>query len=460
MNTAFWDESFSKYSRNTALIWKESKISYGELQKKIDDNIFQLNNLNIQPGEVVGLTGDFSPNTIALLFALIHNNNIIVPLNRSQQEKNKIKLEIAQAERTIEVEANDKVHYSEKLRSAEHELYAQLRKLSTPGLVLFTSGTSGEPKAAIHNLSKLLIKFENRRKTLKTINFLLFDHWGGLNTMFHTISNGGVVITVRDRNPFTICEIIERHKIELLPASPTFLNLLIISGAYNKYDLSSLKVISYGTEPMPQSTLNKMHELFPEIRLQQTYGLIELGVLRSKSESNNSLWVKIGGEGYDTRIVDGILQIKADSAMLGYLNAPSPFTEDGYFITGDAVEVKGEYLKILGRKSEIINVGGEKVYPSEVENVIQQYENIAEAVVYGEKNPIMGKIVCSNISLIQPVENEKEFIKNLKSFCRKNLLNYQVPVKINISKESLYSDRFKKSRNGIVSKTQSKLNEN
>ena len=104
MNTAFWNESFSKYSINTALIWKESKISYGELQKKIDDKIFQLNNLNIQPGEVVGLTGDFSPNTIALLFALIRNNNIIVPLNRSQQEKNKIKLEIAQAERTIEVD--------------------------------------------------------------------------------------------------------------------------------------------------------------------------------------------------------------------------------------------------------------------------------------------------------------------------------------------------------------------
>lgn len=88
------------------------------------------------------------------------------------------------------------------------------------------------------------------------------------------------------------------------------------------------------------------------------------------------MWDKIGGEGFETRVVDRILQIKATSAMLGYLNAPSLFTSDGWFITGDSVEVNGEYLRILGRKSTIINVGGENVYPSEVESVIQEMENI------------------------------------------------------------------------------------
>ena len=99
-----------------------------------------------------------------------------------------------------------------------------------------------------------------------------------------------------------------------------------------------------------------LNKIFPQVKILQTYGLIELGVLRSKSKKNDSLWVKIGGEGYKTRIIDGILQIQARSAMLGYLNAPSPFTEDGWFKTGDTVEVDGEYIKILGRKSEIINV--------------------------------------------------------------------------------------------------------
>ena len=97
----------------------------------------------------------------------------------------------------------------------------------------------------------------------------------------------------------------------------------------------------------------------------QTYGLSELGILRSKSKGPDSLWVKVGGEGFETRVIEGLLEVKAKSAMLGYLNAPSPFTEDGWFKTGDSVLTDGEFIKILGRESEIINVGGEKVYPME-----------------------------------------------------------------------------------------------
>ena len=89
---------------------------------------------------------------------------------------------------------------------------------------------------------------------------------------------------------------------------------------------------------------------------------------------------------YKTRIIDGNLQIKAESAMLGYLNAPSPFTEDGWFITGDEVLQKGDYIKILGRRSEIINVGGEKVYPAEVESVIQELDFVSDVEIYAEKN--------------------------------------------------------------------------
>ena len=120
---------------------------------------------------------------------------------------------------------------------------------------------------------------------------------------------------------------------------------------------------------MPENTLERIHELLPGVRLQQTYGLSEVGILRSKSKSSDSLWVKVGGEGFETRIVDGMLEIKARSAMLGYLNAPSPFTNDGWLKTGDVVEQDGEYIRILRRDSEIINVGGEKVYPAEVERV-------------------------------------------------------------------------------------------
>jgi acyl-CoA synthetase (AMP-forming)/AMP-acid ligase II len=155
--------------------------------------------------------------------------------------------------------------------------------------------------------------------------------------------------------------------------------------------------------------------------------------------------VRIGGDGFQTRIVDGILQIKAKSAMLGYLNAPSPFTKDGWFNTGDLVEVDGDYIKILGRTTEIINVGGEKVYPTEVESVIQQIENVAEATVYGQHNPITGNIVCANVTLLNQ-EAKNPFILRLKRYCNLRLESFKVPVKVTVTDKKQHTERFKKLR--------------
>ena len=186
---------------------------------------------------------------------------------------------------------------------------------------------------------------------------------------------------------------------ELLPTTPTFLNLLLLSEAYRSHDLSSLKLITYGTEVMPDSTLQRLHEAFPGVRLQQTYGLTELGILRSKSQDSSSAWVKVGGEGIETKVVDGTLWVKAPSAMVGYLNAPSPFDAEGWMNTEDLVDVNGEYVRFLGRKSQIINVGGAKVYPAEVESVLLQMPNVADATVYGQPNPITGHIVAARLTL-------------------------------------------------------------
>lgn len=322
-------------------------------------------------------------------------------------------------------------------------LLDKLKDINHAGLVLFSSGTSGEPKAIVHDFTKLMDKFKVKRPAYRTLAFLPLDHMGGLNTLFHTLYNGGCLVVPQSRKPDYICKLIEDYEIELLPATPTFLNLLLVSRAYENYDLSSLKIISYGTEPMPQNTLNKLKEIFPNVRLQQTYGLSELGVLRSKSKEDGSLWVKIGGEGFDTRVVNGMLEIKADSAMVGYINAPSPFTEDGWFMTGDKVDVDDGYYRILGRESEVINVGGEKVFPVEIENIIQEMDNVAEVTVYGETNPIMGNIVCATVRLI---EEEPHFPVRLKKYCKGKLDNYKIPVKVIIDNKEQFNDRFKKIR--------------
>ncbi len=446
MHIDFLLERFIDRGDSPAIIWQEGVITYQQLLEQYTRDVESLKLHQVKAGDVVSLEGDFTPQTISMLLALIEQECIIVPFNTPIKEAELQKFTIAQVQKRIIVNLQtDTYSIVESTEDGAHDFYSTLRQVKHPGLVLFTSGTSGFPKGAVHDFVKLLEKFKVTRRTSRTINFLLFDHWGGLNTLLHTLSNGGVVLALRNRKPEAVCAFIQKHRVELLPVSPSFLNLLILSETYKQYDLSSLSLITYGTEPMPAYTLSRAKQLFPDVAFQQTYGLIELGVLRSKSKSDDSLWVKLGGEGYTLRVVDHLLEIKADSAMLGYLNAPSPFTEDGFFMTGDQVEVEGEYYKILGRKSELINVGGDKVYPQEVENIILGMDNVLEVTVYGEKHVMMGNIVCARV-LLQEKEDLKEFTRRLKSYCKGQMQPFKVPVKVYVAEETLYNDRFKKNR--------------
>jgi long-chain acyl-CoA synthetase len=192
-------------------------------------------------------------------------------------------------------------------------------------------------------------------------------------------------------------------------------------------------------------TLKALYKNFPRIDIRQTYGMIELGVLRTKSKSPDSLWVKLGGEGYEIRIVDSKLEIKAASAMLGYLNADSPFTDDGYLRTGDLVEQDGEWIRILGRQSDLINVGGQKVYPAEVESAILSCLGVQDVTVYGEANPILGKIVCATV-VIEGGLDKDIFRAILKRHCSNLLQPFMIPVKIKFTDEITLSTRFKRVR--------------
>ncbi len=432
-------------SAKTAVIWNEKGYTYSDLAGLIETIRSNYRLSDVEAGDVTALKADFSPMSIAVLLRLIELNCIVVPVNAGTKEDIQKLLGISMCRRMISISDDEQVSATELSFNGNHEFYDEIRKRNHPGLVLFSSGTSGTPKAAIHDFSSLLEKFLTPRTALSTMNFLLFDHWGGLNTMFHTLSNGGTLAFTNDRSPENICRMIQEYKIELLPVSPTFLNLLLISEAYKRYDLSSLKVISYGTEPMPQSTLLRINEIFPDIKLQQTYGLIEIGVMRTKSKGNDSLWVKLGGEGYQTRVVDNILQIKSTSSILGYLNYPSPFTDDGWFITGDHVENDGEYFRILGRKSELIVIGGEKVYPVEIEDVIKEVENVGDVVVYSEPHTITGKVICAEVSMVK-TEDKSEFRSRIKKHCKSRLQSFKVPAKIIVTDMIQHSERFKKVR--------------
>lgn len=436
---------FAENQGRDAMVWADKCYGYGWLTNRIEAWDERCRADGVDAGTVVGIRGDFSPDDVALFLALAQRSCVIVPLPTDAEVPDAELAELAEIEHVYEPLDGPEVRSRPTGRSARNELYAQFRTIGRPGLVLFSSGTSGVRKAALHDLERVLEPFQTPRKPYRALAFLLFDHIGGINTMLRVLSSGGCLVVPSDRSPDAVLAAVAAHRVELLPTSPSFLNLMLVSGAHTRHDLSLLRLVTYGTEPMPEATLKRLAEVLPDVDLRQTYGLSEVGILSSRSRELDSLWVQIGGPGFETRVVDGVLEIRSRSAMLGYLNAPSPFSADGWFPTGDLVETDGDYLRILGRAVEVVNVGGKKVHPSIVENVLHEVEGVAEATAYGEKNALLGSIVCARVRP-STAEQPKELVRRIKEHCRERLAPHEVPVRVVIDDEPHHGDRYKKLR--------------
>jgi long-chain acyl-CoA synthetase len=438
-------DGFRDNADRTFLVWKGRSFSYRWLLDRLDEWRARLDEVGICSGTVIALDGSYSPETVTAVLALIEKGAVIVPLTSASAVHREDFLRIAEAQGVFTFDGTDRALFTAQSQAPVHPLLKALAASGDPGLILFSSGSTGDHKAALHNLSRLLDKFRAPRPGLVMLAFLLFDHIGGINTLLHVLSSGGTLVAAEGYDPDRICSAIEAHRVELLPTSPTFLNLLLLSEAWRRHELSSLRKVTYGTEVMPEQTLARLREILPGVKFQQTYGLTEVGILRSRSRSSDSLWVEIGGNGFETKIQEGTLWIRAHSAMLGYLNAPSPFDEEGWLNTGDEVEVDGPYLRILGRRSDIINVGGLKVFPAEVESVLLGMPNVRDVAVRGESNPITGQVVVAVFNLEEP-EDRGSLRKRTREYCRSRLPAYKIPARIETATENQYNWRFKKMR--------------
>lgn len=389
----------------------------------------------VKQGDVVAIIGDFNPSSILTLLRLIDLGVIVVPLTIETVHEHEYFYESAR----VDVVIKDGV-VARRSHDGNHQLIDLLRSKGHAGLVLFSTGTTGRPKAILHDLTSFLKRFETPRPTLRTINFLLFDHIGGINTLLHTLFNKGVVVAPESRTVDSVLDTCRKHNVEVLPTTPTFLRMMLMSGAVPAKVPECLKVITYGTERMDQPTLDELCSLLPEVDFRQTFGMSELGIVRVKSEARDSLFMKVGGEGVETRVVDNILQIRSQSRMLGYLNAQSPFDSEGWYDTKDVVETKDGYYKVVGRISDVINVGGLKFMASEVERVALTFPGVSLVKATPKQNPITGQHVEL---LVQPSSGDAVDKDILMSFLKERLQPHMVPKRIRVESVSV-GHRFKR----------------
>lgn len=427
------------------VIWNDRVTSHTQLLGHVARWRARIASSEFEGAGVVAVEGDFTPEAIALILALIEADRVVIPLTHQAALAKSTLCRISEAQSYLAIDDEGRDCHERLAVTPCNPVLTELLTRGEAGVVIFSSGTTGEPKAVLHSAQRLLERYRTQPRPVRMLTFLLFDHIGGLNSLFYALASGGAVVSLANRDPESVCMAIERHRVEVLPTSPTFLNLLLLSGAAQRHDLSALRKVQYGTEVMPATTLARLREAMPRVEFQQTYGLSEMSILRSRSRDDGSLWVRLGGDGYETEVRDGVLWIRGRSAMLGYLNAESPFDSEGWLNTGDAVAVDGDYIRILGRRTEMINVGGEKLHPAEVESVLLNLPNIVDVAVRGVSNPISGQAVVARVYLAEP-EERSHLLKRMRAYCRDRLAPYKVPVRVEISCHPLHSNRFKKRR--------------
>lgn len=444
-----WLDTFAQRGTAPAIFENDRVMDYRSLEEAIHVTARELAVYGIGRQSVVILNTDFSIEGIAAFFALVSLRAIIIPTVTLTANRFETAREQCGAEFLCRVSPRLTVERLARV-SSPPDLYQALRVRDASGLVLLSSGSAGTSKAILHDLDGLLAeqKLKARRRKLTMILLLLFDHIGGINTLFSSLFAGGVAIVAGERTPAAVCRLVERHRVSVLPASPTFLNLILLARSNELYDLGSLRLITYGAEPMPEELLRRVRDAFPHARLLQTFGTSETGIATTSSESSSSGYFKITGGNVAYRIVDEELHLKSTTQFLGYLNQPEEsLTADGWFPTGDLVEEAGSgFIRIRGRITEVINVAGEKILPVEIETLLLQSPLVSDCVVYGEANALTGHVVCADIVPRDPATTRAELRKHLHDFLGVRVERFKIPSRISIVEAVGRTDRFKKRR--------------
>lgn len=439
-------ERFKKFNTKPALAGAWGEFSYADLVDLVSEIETEFNTLAGKNGTTIGLIGECCPASVAWMIASERMNHWVVPLADHAQETAD-KLNQIHAQWVVIADGSTWKIYP---RAAAGKLAlddSQIISAKHAGLVLFSSGTSGVPKAMLQDFSILLGTYQPRHENSLTILSLLgFDHIGGINTLFGGLASGSLMVIPESRAPEQVIDVIKKHDVAILPATPTFLGLLLLASSHRLADLASLRLITYGTEPMPDALLARLRQALPSVRLIQTFGTSETGVFKTESPDADSNFLRINDPNVEWKIVEDELWLRSRTQIRGYLNAPNDkFTNDGWFMTGDKVEVgPNNTIRILGRTGEMINVGGEKLMPTEVESVILSVPGVVDCRVFGERNAMVGQTVVADI-VVQDAQSWETLRALIRQTCRQSLSAYKVPTRLNLV-TAISTNRLKKQR--------------
>jgi len=473
----FLKRAAERHMDKPALIFENQRVSFQQLNSRVNRLAQALLSLGAQKGDKIGLLFFNSPVFVETFLAAVKIGAIAVPLNVRLVGRELIYIlkhcdarflflgqdfmegiggireRLGQVEQYIVAGDSSSAvmqHYETLLSGAVDEEPQVLVKEEDAAAILYTSGTTGRPKGAlithkniIWNEINYIIDKDLRVADVALLVSPLF-HAGGLNNLLTHIFLGSTLVLHRTFDPQSVLETIEKEKITVLQTiAPTMYNMILQLPDLERYDLSSVRAVMSGGAVLPVETKKKIQDLFPHAGIQDSYGLTEVTSTGTALKPELAL-KKIASVGkpfftLEARLIDekggevapgqvGEIVLRGPNVMKEYYKDPEATEStfrDGWLHTGDLAKKDEEgFLYIVDRKKDMIISGAENIYPKEIEEVLYTHPKILEAAVIGVPDPVWGEAVKA-VVVLKPGEEMTQ--EEVIAFCKANLASYKKP---------------------------------
>jgi long-chain acyl-CoA synthetase len=467
----------AKDPNKPAIVFGDREITYRDLDDLITRTAKGLLTLGITRGEVVSL---FLPSLPELIIAYLGTAragltvNVVNAMLREQEVTYILKdcnartvvvdgsrldiienglMEATSIKEIIVLDAERESGYlsfDELLDMGRREIPLPETKGSDLCHLMYTSGTTGWPKGVMathlnvfHNATEFgKVHFKSEDKIM--VATPIFHCWGLINGTFGTLSRGGTVITVERFFPEQALYDIEQYRPTVFQGVPPMYNLLLKQPDLDQHDISSVTFCLSAATKMPENLIRQVEDRL-KWRYAEAWGLTEVSCVGTTTPYTET---RVGscGKGMDDaeiKVVDekgqslpsgqqGELCVRGTCVTKGYLNKPevteSVFDREGWFHSGDIAYIDDDgYAYIVDRKKDMINVGGEKVFPSEVEDMMLSHPKIKDLVVVGIPDDLKGEAPKAFIQLKERLKATEE---EIRSYCRSIMAPYKVPVAV------------------------------
>lgn len=417
-----------------ALVWDGGTLSWRDLEARASALARRLAREGVGEGDVVAL---LLPNTWGLAAALWGGLTLgatVAPLNPLLAADERARILGHLGARAV-VDAAPAEETAEAMPTAT---------AAAPGVILYTSGSTGQPKGAVLSHAALAAANESwagpvmgLTATDRVLAVLPLAHSFGLNGALLAPLLAGVTVVLQERfTPEDTLRAIARHRATVFPGVATMFARILESPALEGADLSSLRLAVSGAAPCPWALAREWRRR-TGVRIVRGYGMTELFrpisyLAGEATDRPDSIGRAVPG--VELRVVEDELWIRSPAAMDGYLRAPEEtaavLAADGWFRTGDLATISDDgYVSIVGRKRELILRGGYSVVPGEVEQALLAHPAVAEAAVIGVAHPELGEEVAAFVTLRAGARAEPA---DLIAFCRERLAGYKYPRRVTV----------------------------